>query len=49
MSTIVNRLTIDFETLFSITFTWTKVNWYSIVYPSSTCNIKLLDFESFSK
>ena len=34
MSTIINKLTIDFETYFSTTPTWTKANRYSIVYPS---------------
>ena len=38
MSTTINRLMIDFGTQFSTTLTWTKVNWYSIVYPSLTCD-----------
>ena len=49
MSTIVNRLTIDFGTYFSTTSTWTKANWYSIEYPFSTCDHQTLDSESFSK
>ena len=36
MSTIVNRLMIDFGTYFLTTPIWTKVNRYSIEYPSLT-------------
>ena len=42
MSTIVNRLMIDFGTYFSTTLTWTKVNRYSIEYPSLTCGHQTL-------
>ena len=42
MSAIVNKLMISFGIHFPTTPIWTKVNWYSIVYPSSICDHRSL-------